>query len=255
MEKLIQQKLQELETQNNITILFAIESGSRAWGFPSPDSDYDVRFVYQHQPDWYLSIDERKDTLESMDGDLDLVGWDLRKALRLLRKSNASIFEKMQSPIVYRQQRSFLEDLQAVAPTYFSCRAGLHHYLSMAFNYYKACAPEQNVKLKSYFYLLRTTLASRWIVEYRTMPPMLFTELLPLVEDPSLLQKIEELLTLKATVTEQYVHPKEEALEQYLYQTLRYCESKAEDMPKANGSTEALDTLFRKTVLDHGTLA
>ncbi|MGV3588783.1 MAG: DNA polymerase beta superfamily protein [Adhaeribacter sp.] len=248
MEKLIQEKLQEVEQTYGVEILLACETGSRAWGFPSPDSDYDVRFIYRHPQDWYLSIDEQKDTLEYLQGDLDLVGWDIRKSLKLLRKSNAAMFERLQSPIIYRQRTNFREQLLRLAPEYFSCRAGLHHYLSMAFNYYQAVAPASVVKLKSYFYLLRTTLASRWIVEQKSMPPLAFRDLLPLVQETKVLAKIEELLGLKATVNETYLHPKETDLETYILEKLRYCESHANIFEKQLSETEKLNNLFRNII-------
>ncbi|WP_207434562.1 nucleotidyltransferase domain-containing protein [Sabulibacter ruber] len=253
MRNEILQKLLELERTHQITILFAVESGSRAWGFPSPDSDYDVRFVYTHQPDWYLTLEEQKDTLEWLEGDLDFVGWELRKALRLMRKSNASVFEKMQSPILYLKRGSFLEKMQETAPAYFSARAGLHHYLSMAYNYYNSCAPEPEVKLKSYFYLLRTALASLWIVENKSIPPLLFQDLLPLVKDQTMREEIQQLLQVKTKVDESYRHPKQETLETFVMGLLQYCEAKAGSLPKAQGSTTALNQLLRNTILDYDT--
>ena len=80
----------EIEERKKIKILYACETGSRAWGFPSPDSDYDVRFIYMHERDWYLSLNDRDDTVETMQGDLDITGWDLKKSLVLLKKSNES---------------------------------------------------------------------------------------------------------------------------------------------------------------------
>ena len=245
MEKLIQEKLQEAANQYGVHLLLACETGSRAWGFPSPDSDYDVRFIYRHPKDGYLSIDDPKDTLEYLSGDLDLVGWDLRKSLQLLRKSNAAMFERLQSPIIYRQQAGFREQLHQLAPAYFSCRAGLHHYWSMAANYYKAGAAAPQVKLKSYFYLLRATLASLWIVENKTMPPLAFRDLLPLVQEEAWRQKIAELLNLKATVNETYLHPKEPALEEYIRSILHYCEGKKDAFAKHQGDTQTLNELFR----------
>ncbi|WP_162055453.1 nucleotidyltransferase domain-containing protein [Pontibacter pamirensis] len=248
MQEQIQQKLKELETQYKVQILFACETGSRAWGFPSPDSDYDVRFIYRHPKDWYLSIDDRRDTIEYLSGDLDLVGWNIRKSLQLLRKSNAAVFERMQSPIVYVQQTDFRDRLKELAPSYFSCRAGLHHYMSMAHNYYKACEAGDMVKLKSYFYLLRTTLASLWIVEHKSIPPLAFRELLPLVKDQKINSTINSMLELKATVDEKYLHPKELKLEAYLKSTLDYCEAKANEFEAQKGETESLNQLFRETI-------
>lgn len=247
MQELILQKLKEIETQHQVQILFASETGSRAWGFPSPDSDYDVRFIYRHPKDWYLSIDEGRDSIEYLSGDLDLVGWDIRKSLRLLRKSNAAVFERIQSPMVYLEQTDFRERLRVLAPAYFSCRAGLHHYSSMAHNYYKSCEGEDMVKLKSYFYLLRTTLASLWIVEHKSIPPLQFRELLPLVKDQRLRNTIDSLLELKAEVDEKHLHPKEVALEAYLKSTLEDCEARANDFGKQKGETAQLNQLFRET--------
>src|SRR3954464_10534874 len=103
MREQIEEALGAIERECGVRILYACESGSRAWGFPSPDSDYDVRIIYIHPPDWYLSIDDKKDTLElPINDELDISGWELRKALRMMRKSNAVIYEWLQSPIVYQ---------------------------------------------------------------------------------------------------------------------------------------------------------
>lgn len=249
MKEKIKEQLKAIEAKHSITILFACETGSRAWGFSSPDSDYDVRFIYTHKPDWYISIEDHKDTIEYLEGDLDLVGWDIRKSLRLMRKSNASIFERMQSPMIYLQQTDFLYQLKLLAQDYFSCRAGLHHYLSMAHNYYTACVQEERVKLKSYFYLLRTSLASLWIVKIGTMPPLEFRQLLVLVENETMKGKIESLLELKASVDEKYLHPKETALEEYVKSILSYCQSKATNLKKHQGPVEPLNQLFRETIM------
>ncbi|WP_187261738.1 nucleotidyltransferase domain-containing protein [Pontibacter beigongshangensis] len=248
MQELIHQKLRDVERQYNVSILLACETGSRAWGFPSPDSDYDVRFIYRHPKDWYLSIDESRDTIEYLNGDLDLVGWDIRKGLRLLRKSNAAMFERLQSPIIYLERTDFRQQLSVLLPDYFSCRAGLHHYLGMAHNYYKVCEPADEVKLKSYFYLMRTALASLWIVERKSIPPLRFQELLVLVKDEQTLATIGSLLELKAKVDERYLHPKETALEAYLKSVLDFCESKANELEKQQGETAPLNTLFRETI-------
>jgi hypothetical protein len=110
-----------LEAEHGIRILYACESGSRAWGFPSPDSDYDVRFVYAHPVEWYFSVEDLQDTLERPVSDqLDAGGWELRKALRQLRKSNATLFEWLQSPVVYREAEGFGEAMRELMHAYFS---------------------------------------------------------------------------------------------------------------------------------------
>ncbi len=248
MENRIQRQLEYIEQHYGVSILLACETGSRAWGFPSPDSDYDVRFIYMHPLDWYLSIDDQKDTIEYMQGELDLVGWDIRKCLRLFRKSNAAMFERIQSPIIYRKQGPLAAALQRLAPDYFSGRAGLHHYMSMAFKYYKVCAGEEKVKLKSYFYMLRTALASLWIVENRSIPPLAFQELLVLVAEQDLRDKISGLVSLKAEVAESYLHPKHREIEAFVEKIFLYCESRAGEPEKNQGPTDALNELFRKTI-------
>src|SRR5688572_7252344 len=132
MNALILNKLKEVEQANQVQILYACESGSRAWGFASPDSDYDVRFIYVHKNDHYLSIDEQRDVIELPINDvLDISGWELRKALRLLRKSNGPLYEWFQSPIVYQSDSTFQGEILALMKLYFSPRAMMHHYLSM----------------------------------------------------------------------------------------------------------------------------
>src|SRR6056297_3590984 len=107
----IQSRLEALEQQENIHIALAVESGSRAWGFASSDSDYDVRFVYLRPTNWYLSIDleRRRDVIEQpIIDEYDVGGWDLRKALQLLRKCNPPLLEWLNSPIVYRSDEQLI---------------------------------------------------------------------------------------------------------------------------------------------------
>ncbi len=104
MRKKIKEQLRRIEDAENIKILLAVESGSRAWGFASPDSDYDVRFVYIRSLEDYLRLDATRDVIElPIDDVLDINGWDLQKTLRLLHKSNPTLFEWFSSPIVYKK--------------------------------------------------------------------------------------------------------------------------------------------------------
>ena len=133
MKEAIDQQIKTIEENNQVRVLFACESGSRAWGFGSSDSDYDVRFIYAQPLNNYLSVRERKDTIElPVNRELDVNGWDIRKALQLFLKSNAPLYEWLQSPIVYRACTNFAMELKELMPSYFSHRAGCHHYLSMA---------------------------------------------------------------------------------------------------------------------------
>src|SRR5512138_690870 len=133
METLITSRLAEIESDNNIKIVYACESGSRAWGFPSANSDYDVRFIYIRPVDWYLSIDEKRDVIEyPINEQLDINGWDLKKALQLLRKTNPPLLEWLGSPIIYLEKYSIAEGMRQLARDYYSASNCLYHYLHMA---------------------------------------------------------------------------------------------------------------------------
>ena len=190
--------LAALEAQHNLRILYACESGSRAWGFPSPDSDFDVRFIYAHPAPWYLRLDEGPDTLNfPVDDELDLAGWELRKTLHLLRGSNAALFEWLQSPIVYHEAPGFRAQLAPLLPQAFNLKAGLHHYLGQLRRGVEEDLTGEQVRLKRLFYALRSALAARWIRERQTMPPMEFAPLRALL--PAGLQEIAaDLLAQKA---------------------------------------------------------
>lgn len=133
MRARVLRELDALERRHRVRVLYACESGSRAWGFPSPDSDYDVRFIYVHEPEWYLRVMPQRDVIEQPISDaLDLSGWELRKALRLLHDSNPALSEWLQSPLVYRADPQALRLLRALAPEFRSERKCRWHYLAMA---------------------------------------------------------------------------------------------------------------------------
>jgi hypothetical protein len=164
-----------------VYITYAAESGSRAWGFASPDSDYDVRFIYWHDHDWYLDLFEHRDTIEWMSDDkqFDFVGWDIRKALRLLYKSNPSLIEWLTSNQIYVDYNNFKDDLLTIANDHFSQKAMMFHYYSMAYgNWKKYIVGRDAVALKKYFYVIRPLLNVRWIQRYGTIPPIDFETVL-----------------------------------------------------------------------------
>lgn len=160
----ISTRLDRIETEHNVRILHACESGSRAWGFASPDSDWDVRFLYVHALDWYLSVEECRDVIElPIADDLDINGWELRKALRLMRKSNPVLLEWLHSPIRYRGDEDFLTKMRQLAIDCYSPPACFHHYLHMARGNWREYLRGPTVRLKKYLYVLRPLLACRWI--------------------------------------------------------------------------------------------
>ncbi|OXA88704.1 nucleotidyltransferase domain-containing protein [Flavobacterium hercynium] len=247
MKEKILQKLKEIEQTHNVTILFAVESGSRAWGFASPDSDYDIRFIYKHKLDYYLSLWEKPDVIEFMtQDDLDGSGWDLRKTIKLLAKSNAPLIEWLFSPVVYFEDADFAKQMREIALKCFSPIAVLHHYLGTTKNFIEVCEMEE-VKLKSYFYALRTALAGKWIIETNTFPPVAFADLLPIAPQ-NIQEKILELQQIKANKDEKYLHPKETLITDFLLETIQFNQENASKLGSGKKISEELDLFFRNLI-------
>lgn len=241
------QLLDTIEQHYGVTILYCCESGSRAWGFPSQDSDYDARFVYIGDASRYVSIREFKDVIEySNDGILDVNGWDIRKALRLFYNSNSTLYEWLQSPIVYREHAEFTDPIRRLIPEYFAPRAGIFHYLGLSKGIYPQDIEKDDVRLKKYFYVLRTLLAAKWIVEYRACPPMQFSTLLTLVTDEEIVSIIGELLVLKSNGTESTTVPAIPILNTFISNLYNECYDAVQHIPKyVNDDVAPLDELFR----------
>jgi len=208
MKEQISAALVDLARMRGVRVLFAAESGSRAWGFASPDSDWDVRFIYVEPLDWHLSLRERRDVIEQMlPGDLDLSGWELKKALKLYAGTNAALNEWLGSPIVYRQEGSFADELRALLPAFFNPAKAMHHYLSMARGAYESHLQTPQVSLKKFFYFLRAVLACRFIERHRSQPPTAFADLMAGLDlGPALLADIEELKRHKSAIGERERH-------------------------------------------------
>jgi uncharacterized protein len=204
----IMRRIRRAEAEHGVRVLLAIESGSRAWGFASSDSDYDARFIYAHAPDWYHAVDleERRDVIEyPILDEIDLNGWDVRKALRLFWKSNPAFVEWIQSPIGYLETGCFRAASLALLPQVYSPEKGIHHYLSMARSNYRGHLREPQVRLKKYFYVLRPLLAARWIARSGQAAPIEFERLLDLLDGPGedqVRQAVERLLEHKRNATE-----------------------------------------------------
>ena len=216
VQEIIPAKLQEIEVRENIRILHCIESGSRAWGFASPDSDYDVRFIYVRPVEYYLRLEKTRDVIEwQLDDTLDINGWDLQKALRLLHKSNPTLFEWNNSPIIYKTTPEWTK-ISTVIDHFFQQKAGLYHYLSTAHTNYREYLKGDTVRLKKYFYVLRPLLACRWILKNQTPPPMLFSELADACLDEALVPAVNNLLRLKMETPEISTGPRIDAINVYL---------------------------------------
>lgn len=194
----IKNKIAQIEKDYDVDIIFAIESGSRAWGFESKDSDYDVRFVYRHRMDYYVDVIPERDVIELPINDIDdYSGWDIRKALFLMNKSNPSLFEWINSPIVYKKDEKRFNLIKQAAEQYFLPVSSMYHYIHMAKGNYREYLRGEKVKIKKYFYVLRPLLACMWIKDRCENPPIEFEKLLSMIKDEKLLIKIDELLKKK----------------------------------------------------------
>ncbi len=244
MREKIARKLCEIERAESVRIIAAVESGSRAWGFASPDSDYDVRFLYVRREEDYLRLDPLRDVIEwQLDDVYDISGWDIQKALRLLQRSNPTLHEWCVSPIVYRDSAEF-DGIRALAGDYLSPRKCLGHYLHMAENNHRGYFQGEQVKLKRYFYVLRPLLAARWVLKRGTQPPMRFDQLMEAELDPALRPAVDDLLERKRNAAETEVIPCIPELNDFLRAGLEETRAALASAPDRQGDWEALNRCF-----------
>ncbi len=252
MVKKIKTVLSEIETQEDVTVLYACESGSRAWGFPSEDSDHDVRFIYLRPRDWYLSIDlERKrDVIERpISDELDVSGWDFRKALQLFYKSSPVLLEWLGSPIVYLEAYSTASKLRELAKTHYSATACMYHYLSMAKNNYRDSLRGETVKTKKYFYVLRPILAVNWLERGLGVVPTEFEKLVgTILQDKQLVDDITVLIEQKRLGTELDTGPRVPSISGYIDSELERLSDRKFDAYVQKPKMEVLNSLFRETL-------
>jgi len=225
IQSTIEQELSNIEKNHGVKIIHCIESGSRAWGFASPDSDYDVRFIYAHPKDWYISLFEKRDVIERpIDKVLDISGWDIKKALHLMLKANGPLYEWLSSPIVYRQKPEQAEILKKLAMSCYNPVAIFYHYKAMTKSKTSELLGQNDVKLKTCLYALRTAMCCEWIIKHASPPPVVFNELLVSYFESqannALQLEIENLLKQKKGVGEKQVMPKSEIIENYLQEAL-----------------------------------
>lgn len=202
MSERIAAELKNIEASKDVRVLYACESGSRAWGFASEDSDYDVRFIYAHEPERYLRLGQTRDVIEwALDEVLDINGWDLNKALRLIRASNPTVFEWLNSPIVYLEDDAF-RTVRELSGLSFAPRPTIYHYLNMARKNRADHLSAECVRLKKYFYVMRSLLAARWVAEQSTAPPVPFAELVNAELEPAMKPLFTELVQRKINIPE-----------------------------------------------------
>lgn len=198
MRENILAELEAVERERGVRVLLAVESGSRAWGMASEDSDYDVRFVYARDARDYLRLEKVRDTIEwRLDDVLDVTGWDLAKFLRFVRNSNPTVFEWLSSPITYRVTFEFF-GVREVSAACFSPKASAFHYLGMERGHDRAYLSGEKVGAKKYLYVVRALLAARWCLEERTPAPMLLADLIDAKLPEDLRPLVSMLLEVKA---------------------------------------------------------
>jgi hypothetical protein len=247
MKNRIVKELNEIENNYDVKVIYACESGSRAWGFASEDSDYDVRFIYVHPKDWYLTIADKRDVIEiPFDGELDINGWDIRKSLTLLRKSNSPLLEWISSPIKYINVKPIMNAFVELSADAFVPESSCHHYLSMAKNIISNFDDGEVAKIKSYLYSLRTILCCKWIIKRMNQPPMRIQELLnEYLPSGELNELVEKLIHTKSRGAESVKIKRCLKFEEYLKDQLNILETK---IPKNKKKLpiEKFDSVFQE---------
>lgn len=258
MHETILAELGKIECQNSVRVLHAVESGSRAWGFASPDSDYDVRFVYVRPAADYLRLDTPRDVIEwKLDEILDINGWDLQKALRQFARGNATLFEWSESPVIYKTTDEW-KQIRETAKAYFSEKAAIHHYYGTAMKTWCEYLQGDTVRYKKYFYALRPLLAAQYIERFHTVPPVLFDDLLKMEMDPALRSAIDDLLEIKKTTTEGEQYPPVPIIQDFIQKELLNQKTICDNWPDdRNNNWAMLNSCFSEMIgitIDSATL-
>lgn len=250
MKEEIVKELASIEAANNVTIIWACESGSRAWGFESKDSDYDVRFIYFHDIDWYLSIEKQRDVIEKpIDKVLDINGWDIKKSLVLLKKSNPPLLEWLQSPIVYVEIERYSNLLKDLLPIYYSTQSCYYHYLHMANGNFRDYLRNDEVWIKKYFYVLRPILACKWIEKFNQPVPVQFDVLTDkLLDDKLLIRAVSKLIDSKKNGEELDYAPKIPEISNFIERELEVLNKKRPEKGASKGYGR-LNEVFREIIM------
>ena len=243
-------RLEKIQSDEGVNILYACESGSRAWGFPSNDSDYDVRFIYIRRPEFYLSIDKGRDVIEKeITDNMDLSGWDLKKTLKLFLKSNPPLFEWLQSPIVYMKKYSVYEKLKLLLPIYYSPISCMYHYKHMAEGNLRDYLKNEKVWIKKYFYVLRPILACKWIENNLGPVPTEFEKLVnSLIKDNTLKNSIDQLIKEKKNGAELSWGNRIPEISDFIELEVNRLKKKEFNFSKAEADTKKLNELFRNAL-------
>ncbi len=236
----IRSRLDEIERAEDVRVVLAVESGSRAWGFASPDSDYDIRFLYVRRVEDYAALFVRRDVIEpAIESALDFSGWDLRKALLLGLSWNPALIEWLTSPITYRENGWEADAMRRLFARPQSGDALIRHYYGLAANQFaRHIGGRASVNLKKYFYVVRPAVALLWLEKRPDeTPPMSLPQLLDGVELPrNVVAAIIGLRQTKSQTSEFGVGERVEALDAFCQERIRWA---LERLPKSQLRTDA----------------
>lgn len=255
MQDIIREKITDIEQSFHVKILYACETGSHAWALASKHSDYDVRFIYVHPINDYLSIDpigiaNKRDTIQQPIHELlDISGWELTKALRLFRKSNPSLLEWLHSPIIYYRAYSTIDQMRKMMPIIFDHKACILHYVNTAkANYYKKGDSQKNSK--GILNIIRPILVANWLQKFRDFPPfnlILLAE--SLIDNKEIVHSIHTLIHAKLNET-QPGSAETTLLLHYAFHEMKRLEMDVRSLNKNNAlnNTDSLNSLFQETL-------
>lgn len=252
INKRIKRVLNDIEVEYDVRILYACEAGSRAWGFESEDSDYDVRFIYAHDWRWYMQLQEGRDVIEKPGEMLDISGWDVRKALRLFKKSNPPLLEWIHSSLVYRNSDFWIINLLNLEELYYNPKAASYHYFHMARgNYRDYLQGEGDVWIKKYLYVLRPLLAVKYIEVFQIRPPVYFKELIyQLAIHGTLRDAIFDLLERKKSGSELGFGPRIPVISDFISEEIGRMEQERFSGKAISKGWEPLNDLFIRTIFN-----
>lgn len=248
----VSRRLREVESRRDLRVVFACESGSRAWGFASKDSDFDVRFIFVRPVREYLKITPPKDAFDlHQDQDFDLAGWDIRKTAELMRRCNPPLMEWLDSPIIYEADEVISPRLVELRETYFDSKKAAYHYLSLAAGIWKKyIRDEPSPVRKKYLYVLRPLACIRFIELHRAQPPTLFDAVLDAIDwGDEARGAIAELIAQKRCAGELGSQPADPVLTHHVSTSLEEAERVAAELPVNNTPAQALNELINLAVL------
>lgn len=242
MKNLVPRKLEEIEKEQGIRILYAAESGSRAWGTCRESSDFDVRFIFIRPPEDYLKLEEEKDVLEfPIEDGWDMCGWDVRKLLKLLRGSNTQIYEWFASPIVYVDD-GFSQRIRPLLEDCFCRKTACLHYLHQADLKNKKLLHTPRHKIKHYMYILQHLGCVNWVLTHGAPPPLDYRQITATLPE-ELAGDARELLRRKLAA-ETFTEP-DPALDKRIREERSRLMDKAQTLPRKEAvAWEILDRFF-----------